>query len=91
MAAASVTTITPAYYETILINKGLRDNQSLNMLQIIMNSKTFDLGFLNNWGGSQTLCSSLRTSGGKFSSEIASYETKIISGIESIIDEYKSH
>jgi hypothetical protein len=91
MAAASVTTITPAYYETVLINKGLRDNQSLNMLQIIMNSKTFDLGFLNNWGGSQSLCSSLRTCGGKFSSEIASYETKILSGIESIIDEYKSH
>ncbi len=90
MAAASVTTVTPAYYETVLLNKGLRDEQSLNMLQIIMNSKTFDLGFLNNWGGSQTLCSGLKTAGGKFASVIATYEEKVINGLVTVIEDYES-
>lgn len=90
MAAASVSTVTPAYYETVLLNKGLRDELSTNMLQIIMNSKTFDLGFLNNWGGSQALCSSMKSSGGKFASVIASGEEKIKTGLEKVITDYES-
>lgn len=90
MAAASVTTVTPAYYETVLISKGLRDEQSPVMLEIIMNSKTFDLGFLNNWGGSQALCSGLKSAGGKFASVIAAAEEKIIKGLETVAAEYEN-
>lgn len=77
MAAASVTALTPVYYETVLVNKGLRDELSLTMLQIMMDSKTFDLGFLNNWGGSKDLCFNMINAGGKFASVIATYEEKV--------------
>ncbi|MGI6744513.1 MAG: extracellular solute-binding protein [Eubacteriales bacterium] len=90
LAAASVTTITPAYYDTVLISKGLRDEQSPVMLEIIMNSKTFDLGFLNDWGGSKSLCSGLISAGGKFASVIAAAEEKVMKGLEKAVSDYEN-
>lgn len=51
MASVSVYTLTPAYYEICLKNKYVRDNESEKMIEIIMSTRNFDLGVINNWGG----------------------------------------
>lgn len=90
MTAASVTTVTPAYCDTVLISKGLWDEQSPVMLEIIMNSKTFDLGFLNDWSGSKPLCSGLISAGGKFASVIAAAVEKVMKGLEKAVSDYEN-
>ncbi len=53
MAAKSMYTLTPAYYDVALKYKGLRDEESADMIDIILKSRTFDLGSLHmfDWGG----------------------------------------
>ena len=52
MAYESMYTLTPAYYETALTGKYFRDPESNDMLTIILQSRTFDLGSTHmfNWG-----------------------------------------
>ena len=52
MAYESMYTLTPAYYETALNGKYFRDPESNEMLTIILQSRTFDLGSAHmfNWG-----------------------------------------
>lgn len=50
MAAKSVDTLTPAYYDVALTGKGLRDEQSAEMLDIILKDRRYDLGYIYNWG-----------------------------------------
>jgi len=51
MAAKSVDTLTPAFYDTQLKHKLLRDDESEEMLDIILSSITFDLGAAYEFGG----------------------------------------
>ncbi len=51
MAAESKYTLIPAYYDLNLISKGLRDEQSEEMLDIIVNQRVFDLGDIFGFGG----------------------------------------
>ncbi|MGM9624679.1 MAG: hypothetical protein ACI3XM_03110, partial [Eubacteriales bacterium] len=51
LGAASKNTLTPAYYEQYLKSKGSRDNESEEMLDIIFNSLTYDIGYLYDFGG----------------------------------------
>lgn len=90
MAQASVTTVTPAYYDVVLVNKGLRDQESLEMLQLIMASKVFDLGYLNNWGGTGTLIGSLYGNS-DYVSTIAKYEKAINKALDDMISKYTSY
>lgn len=64
MAAKSKYTLTPAYYDVALTYKYMRDTESAEMLDIILESRRFDLGYVYNWG---SLYSNIRTiiSGGK--------------------------
>lgn len=72
MAAESMYTLTPAYYETALIGKYFRDPESSEMLDIILQSRTFDLGFMFSWGsGVISLFTNQISSGG--SDYISSY------------------
>ncbi|MCL2772284.1 MAG: ABC transporter substrate-binding protein [Oscillospiraceae bacterium] len=48
---ASSTTIIPAYYTVSLEGKFTRDEDSIEMLNIIRDGRTFDLAILYNWGG----------------------------------------
>lgn len=52
MAAKSMYTLTPAYYDTVLTGRSFRDEESSDMLDIILASRTFDLGGFHmfNWG-----------------------------------------
>jgi hypothetical protein len=48
--ARSRYTLIPAYFEITITNKLMRDEDSAEMLEIIINSRSFDLGFMRDWG-----------------------------------------
>jgi len=43
-------TVIPAVWETTVTHKTLRDDESLEMLDIIMSNRVYDLGVFYNWG-----------------------------------------
>jgi len=51
LTAESYYTLRPAYYETSLKTKFLRDNESEEMLDLIFDTRCYDLGHVYNWGG----------------------------------------
>lgn len=56
MAARSMYTVTPAYYDVALTYKYMRDTESAEMLDIILNSRIYDLGRIYNFA---SLCSNI--------------------------------
>ena len=50
LAAESRYTVRPAYYEISINGKFLRDEESIEMLDIILATRVFDLGKAFNWG-----------------------------------------
>ena len=50
IAAESMYTLTPAYYDVNFVKKAIRDEDSIDMLEIILRSRTFDLGNIFDWG-----------------------------------------
>ena len=63
MAAKSMYTLTPAYYNVALTYKYMRDNESAEMLDIILESRCFDLGLIYAWGGLSSGIHSIITNG----------------------------
>ncbi|MCQ2433103.1 MAG: extracellular solute-binding protein, partial [Clostridia bacterium] len=51
MACESLYTVTPAYYDITLEGKMIRDNDSSEMLDIILGNRVFDLGLFYQVGG----------------------------------------
>ena len=51
MAAESLNFVTPAYYEKTLVGKYVRDDESSEMLDIILSSRVYDLGWFYQVGG----------------------------------------
>ena len=51
MSSAAMNTITPAYYDVVLRGKLTRDTESAAMLDLIFDSRTFDVVYAFNWGG----------------------------------------
>lgn len=52
MAAYSVETLTPAYYDISLISKSTRDEESRPMIELILANRIYDLGYVfeASWG-----------------------------------------
>jgi hypothetical protein len=55
LTALSATTITPAYYTISLEGKFTRDEDSIEMLDIIRSSRIYDLAVIYNWGNFYSL------------------------------------
>ena len=52
LSAESWKTAHPAYYDVALKVKGARDEQSVRMLDLVMNSRVYDFGYVyDNWQG----------------------------------------
>ncbi len=69
LSAESKYTIAPAFYETTLRGKAIRDDESEAMLDIILGNRIFDLAQMYDWG---TLVSSIGTLTTNQSMDIAS-------------------
>ncbi|MCL1793600.1 MAG: extracellular solute-binding protein [Oscillospiraceae bacterium] len=51
LTAESYYTLRPAYYDTSLKTKLMRDDESGEMLDLIFSNRCYDLGHVYNWGG----------------------------------------
>jgi len=79
--------VTPAYIDTTVMNKTLRDDESAEMMYIIFGNRYYDLGYMYNWGGILNLFYTLiDTKKVTFASEFAKIETKIQKEIDKTVE-----
>lgn len=80
--------VLPVYYEN-LCYKGLRDEDSIEMLEMIQASRTCDIGWTYNWTMDflYSIGTSIQNSSGDYASSFAANETKIKSSIQQTMDE----
>ncbi len=90
MAAKSKYTLTPAYYDISMNNIYMRDEESVAMLDIILESRCFDLGYIYNWGSlySKLYAKMSKNSEGNFSSIYAACEEAFNTAMQKTIDAY---
>jgi len=87
MAAKSKYTLRPAYYLLCLEDKFVRDEESKEMLDIIISTRNYDVGYIYDWGGlfpAYRNCISKATY--DFISSYASLETKAITEMENTVE-----
>ena len=91
MAAKSMYTLTPAYYDVALTYKYMRDNESAEMLDIILESRCFDLGLIYAWGGLSSGIHSIITNGKaeNFASTWEKSSTKFDTALEKTMTAYE--
>ena len=76
--------VTPEFIDTTVRSKSLSDEDSAEMLEIILSTKTYDVGILYNWGGiTSVMCSE------NFVSGYASIEEKLKTEMQQTIDQLK--
>lgn len=76
--------VTPEFIDTTVRSKSLRDDDSAEMLEIILSTRTYDIGILYNWGGiTSVMCSE------NFVSGYASIEEKLKTEMQQTIDQFK--
>jgi hypothetical protein len=90
LSAESRYTLIPAYYDITITNKMMRDEESAEMLDIILSSRVFDLGFIYNWGDLGNVPLSLYPRGGSFISTYEKREPKAVSEMEKTIEMFKN-
>jgi len=91
LCAESRYILQPAYYELNLRGKFVRDDESQEMLDIILNNTAYDIGYINNFGGFQEVI--LRYGQNKktdYASAFEQYKTRMQNDIEKTIAAYAS-
>lgn len=87
MSAESMYTVVPALYETVLKDKATRDQESIDMLDIIINNKSYDVGHYFDLAGFPDLF--LRITGSVHDNNVdASYPART-SNIASFYEKYE--
>lgn len=51
--------ITPSFVDYTVLDKSIRDEDSAEMVELILNSQTFDLAYIFNWGSCRSMLSTL--------------------------------
>ena len=89
LTGESYYTLRPAYYDVSLKTKFMRDDESGEMLDLIFDTRCYDLGHVYNWGGVFDLFVSLPTQKNK--EFVSSYERilpKIEADMQKAIDNF---
>ncbi|MCL1858559.1 MAG: hypothetical protein FWF92_04935 [Oscillospiraceae bacterium] len=90
IAAESGSLLVPAYYKIALEGKFLRDEESSDMLDIILRTRCFDLGYKSNWGGLfSNYVNNVRLKKTDFMSIWEKNEAKVIADMEKAVETYK--
>ncbi|NLE13491.1 MAG: extracellular solute-binding protein [Clostridiales bacterium] len=90
LAYGSADTLTPAYYETALERKYMRDEESREMLEIILDTRVYDLMSLYNWGGIYGIFGNMVTSASTdFASKYAALQTAAETAIAATLEDMK--
>lgn len=61
LGAASKNILTPAYYEKYLKGKGTRDDESQDIIDLVLRTVRYDMGYMYDWGGLSDLPLGLAT------------------------------
>ena len=88
LAAESLYTLTPAYYEITIVNKTIRDEGSAEMLDIILTNRIYDLGGIYNWSGIGNLPMNTKDAG-QFISGVSKIEAATQTAMDKTIDMIK--
>ena len=83
MAFGGMKYITPAYYDTTLKYRDLRDDESVEMLDLIFDNVVYDLGVIYDFGGISSMLTTLMTNN---STAVVSEYEKNASVIQTAID-----
>jgi len=91
MAAESMYIVTPAYNEVLLKRKYVRDNESEFILDIVNETRTYDLCIIFRWGGLETLMSSVKMKDNNNpASEIEKLYDRTLKAIEKTVDAFEA-
>lgn len=89
MAAESMYTVTEAYYDINFKNKNLRDEESIEMLKIILSSCSYDLGYMFNFGGITDIFAIMaKNNVNTFASDYEKKADKAQAAIEKLIESF---
>ncbi|MDD4773737.1 MAG: hypothetical protein PHZ09_09055 [Eubacteriales bacterium] len=78
--------VRPAYIDTTVLNKTLRDEDSVEMVELIFANRIYDLGSFYNWGNINGMFANLASGNNTgFASAYASAETKIRTELDKTI------
>ncbi len=87
MAALSKYSLTPAYYDISLEGKFLRDEESSGMIDIILATRSFDLGAMFDWGGTFSMFTNMYNNKSyDMASAYASVEAKALTAIDDFVE-----
>ena len=88
-AAKSMYTVTPAYYDVALTYKYMRDTDSAEMLDIILDSRVYDLGLIANYGSMAGSIAGIITNGtGNLASTWAKSERAFQKMMDKSVEKY---
>ena len=91
LAAESLYTVIPAYYEIQLKTKIARDDESSEMLDIIFAGRKYDLGLIYNWGGlSDRFTEAMQRNSSDIVSALEKIQDKIAGEITKTVEAYES-
>ena len=83
----SYESVVPVYYNSVVEHKGLRNEDSIEMLEIMRRTKGVDISVIFNWNSS--LSTSLYTMLFEGNSQVASTVASAKKGIETSVAEFK--
>ena len=90
LAAESKNLVQPAYYEVNLQGKYTRDNESGEMLEIILANRVYDLGCIYSFGDFANQYQNMTlTKNPDIASLTAKYESKVTAAIDKIVEQYR--
>ena len=89
LAAESKNWLVPAYYTTALEGKFMRDEESKDMLDIILKTRRYDLGYAANWGSLFTsYVSAVKKGNSDFASVWDKSSEKAAAAMQKAVDSY---
>ena len=91
--AESWKTVIPAYYDVALKVKATRDAESVEMIELVVNSRKFDFGYIyDGWGGPSFILSGLvQAKNSDFESTYAKKEKGITKQYDKVIEFFENY
>lgn len=88
MAQVSEHILTPAYMDVSLVGKFIRDNESEEMIELLLATRSYDLGAIYQWGNSFSIFNNATKSrAGTFASQVEKNAKSLNNAIQKYIDE----
>jgi len=80
--------VTPAFIDTTVLGKSVRDDDSANMIEIIFDSMSYDVARLFDWGGINSMINTMyKNNNTGLASEYATIEPNIKAAMEKTMEE----